>query len=321
MDKRYQVFVSSTFRDLRDERREVIQALLEMDCIPAGMELFPAADRDAWNLITRVIDQSDYYVLVVGGKYGSVDAEGISFTEKEYDYALSQNKHILPFLHEHPDQIIAGKSELEASGRERLTAFRKKVEAVHHCKYWNTAEDLGGKVSRAIKMALKMTPSVGWIRADQAKTIEDVEKLAFLQRELAKLESENKSLESRLLQQQERDGSSRATPQIVTDFQRFFRRLKLEWEMEQESKPIQVRDAKKILTTAREKLLTFSNELDDSRDADVKSMLKQSLVRLTEMLRSEGMSVEEQRVFWNEGRTLVRGLEGLEQIIRSRTWT
>ncbi len=41
LDKRYQVFVSSTFSDLEEERQEVMQALLELDCMPAGMELFP----------------------------------------------------------------------------------------------------------------------------------------------------------------------------------------------------------------------------------------------------------------------------------------
>jgi len=53
MDKRYQVFVSSTYADLQEERQEVMQALLELDCIPAGMELFPAANEDQWTLIRR----------------------------------------------------------------------------------------------------------------------------------------------------------------------------------------------------------------------------------------------------------------------------
>lgn len=51
MDKRYQVFVSSTYEDLHEERREVMQALLALDCIPTGMELFPAADDDSWTHI------------------------------------------------------------------------------------------------------------------------------------------------------------------------------------------------------------------------------------------------------------------------------
>lgn len=42
MDKRYQVFVSSTYEDLREERGAVMQALLGLDCIPTGMESFPA---------------------------------------------------------------------------------------------------------------------------------------------------------------------------------------------------------------------------------------------------------------------------------------
>jgi hypothetical protein len=41
MDKRYQVFVSSTYEGLHEERREVMQSLLALDCIPTGMELFP----------------------------------------------------------------------------------------------------------------------------------------------------------------------------------------------------------------------------------------------------------------------------------------
>ncbi len=73
MDKRFQVFVSSTFRDLVDERRAVIEGILEIDQMPAGMELFPASDESAWDLIKGVIDDSDYYVLIIGGKYGSSD--------------------------------------------------------------------------------------------------------------------------------------------------------------------------------------------------------------------------------------------------------
>lgn len=46
MNKKYQVFVSSTYEDLIDERKLVSNALLESNCIPAGMELFPAAKKN-----------------------------------------------------------------------------------------------------------------------------------------------------------------------------------------------------------------------------------------------------------------------------------
>lgn len=97
MEKRYQVFVSSTYEDLQEERREVMQALLELDCIPAGMELFPASSEDQWSLIKRVIDDCDYYLLIIAGRYGSTNDKGISYTQMEFEYALSTGKPIIAF--------------------------------------------------------------------------------------------------------------------------------------------------------------------------------------------------------------------------------
>src|SRR5216683_8241641 len=99
MDKRYQVFVSSTFADLKEERQAVIRTLIEMDCIPAGMELFPAADEEQFTFIKRVIDDCDYYLLIIGGRYGSVDESGISYTEQEYEYAVSRGLKVIALLH------------------------------------------------------------------------------------------------------------------------------------------------------------------------------------------------------------------------------
>src|SRR5947209_7845098 len=110
MEKRYQVFVSSTYEDLREERQEVMQALLELDCIPAGMELFPAADEDQWTLIKKVIDDCDYYLVIIGGRYGSIGSDGKSYTQMEYEYALTKQKHAIAFLHENPGDIPASKT-------------------------------------------------------------------------------------------------------------------------------------------------------------------------------------------------------------------
>jgi len=98
MDKRYQVFVSSTYTDLKDERRAIIQTLIEMDCIPAGMELFPAADEEQFQFITRIINDCDYYILIIGGKYGSTTSDGLSYTEREYGYAREIGMKVLSFI-------------------------------------------------------------------------------------------------------------------------------------------------------------------------------------------------------------------------------
>ena len=130
MDKRYQVFVSSTYEDLREARQEVMQALLELDLIPAGMELFPAANEDQWTLIKGVIDDCDYYIVVVGGRYGSVSVNGISYTEMEYDYAISQGKPVIGFLHKDPGSLPANRSEVNSENRQKLATFRRRRSRV-----------------------------------------------------------------------------------------------------------------------------------------------------------------------------------------------
>src|SRR5689334_7610079 len=139
MDKRYQVFVSSTYEDLREERQEVIQALLELDCIPTGMELFPATDEDSWTLIKEFIRQCDYYVVIVAGRYGSINrATGKSYTQMEYEFAVEVGIPALAFLHQEPGKILADKSEKTDAGRESLAEFRMLIKSGRHCKYWSS---------------------------------------------------------------------------------------------------------------------------------------------------------------------------------------
>jgi hypothetical protein len=168
MDKRYQVFVSSTYADLKQERQRVIQALMEMDCIPAGMELFPAADDEQWAFIKRVIDDCDYYLIIIGGRYGSTMPDGISYTEKEFDYARERGIKIIALLHEDLDSIPVGKSDIDPKLREKLKAFREKVAANRLVKFWKSAEELPGMVALSLSKTIKTYPAVGWVRASGA---------------------------------------------------------------------------------------------------------------------------------------------------------
>jgi hypothetical protein len=183
VEKRYQVFVSSTFEDLQLERQEVMQALLELDCIPAGMELFPAADEDQWTLIRKVIDHSDYYIVIIGGRYGSVGPMGLSYTEMEYRYALDKAKPVLAFVHKDPSTLIASRVESEPSRREKLRDFRCLAEQ-KMCRYWTTPSDLGGLVSRSMVRLMKHCPAVGWIRGDQLPVGNPVQELLEARRRL-----------------------------------------------------------------------------------------------------------------------------------------
>jgi len=150
MDKRYQVFLSSTYADLREERSKVLQALREMDCIPAGMELFPAADEEQWQFIKKIIDDCDYYILIIGGRYGSLTPDGVSYTEREYDYACERKVPVLAFLHEQPEDIPVGKSDIEPQVRQKLEVLRTRVSQGRLVKFWKSAEELPGLVALSL---------------------------------------------------------------------------------------------------------------------------------------------------------------------------
>jgi hypothetical protein len=190
MDKRYQVFISSTFLDLQDERQAVLKAILEIDHMPAGMELFPATDDTAWGLIQDVIDSSDYYILIVGGRYGSRDDAGLSYTEKEYDHAVAAKKPVIALLHRNPETLPRQKTESDTESWDRLKRFRAKVEKGHTCVYWQNADDLKAKVIVGLTAATKRHPAVGWIRADKAPTEATLVEVLALKSRITELEAE-----------------------------------------------------------------------------------------------------------------------------------
>lgn len=190
MDKRYQVFVSSTFTDLEQERSAVIQTLMEMDCIPAGMELFPAIDEEQWEFIKKVIDDCDYYLLIVGGRYGTIADDGLSYTEKEFDYAVSKGLKVVVLVHENPESLPLAKSERNDETRDKLLRFIDKASSGRLRKEWSTVKDIPGLVSLSMSKTIKTYPAIGWVRADKLSNESDLRSMIELQKENEKLRKE-----------------------------------------------------------------------------------------------------------------------------------
>lgn len=189
IDKKYQVFVSSTYTDLQEERQEVIKALLELDCFPASMEFFPSTDDDQWTLIKQIIDDCDYYIVIIGGRYGSLSTEGISYTEKEYRYALESGKPIIAFLHNDPDSLPKRKSEIDPEAVKKLEEFKELVQK-KMCKYWGNAVELGSVVSRSFIKLQKSHPVIGWVRGNLVPEKDSSIEILELTREIEKLKQQ-----------------------------------------------------------------------------------------------------------------------------------
>lgn len=196
MEKRYQVFVSSTYADLKEERSRVIQTLMEMDCIPAGMELFPATDEEQWEFIKKVIDDCDYYLLIIGGRYGTQSPDGISYTEKEYDYAISNGIKVVALLHEDPETLPQEKIESDPEFRQKLTNFREKVATGRLVKMWKKPEELPGMVALSLTKTIKTFPAIGWVRANTVSNESLLKDLNDSSKEITDLKEKLKTYET-----------------------------------------------------------------------------------------------------------------------------
>lgn len=97
--KKMQVFISSTYTDLVEERQNAVKIILCSGHIPAGMELFGQDDREQWEVIKEWIDASDVFLIMVKNRYGSICSETKkSYTQMEYEYALQKNKPIIKLV-------------------------------------------------------------------------------------------------------------------------------------------------------------------------------------------------------------------------------
>ena len=187
MDKKYQVFVSSTYEDLLEERRAVMEVLIQMNCFPIGMEYFNASDESQWNVIKNLIEECDYYVLIVGGRYGTIDeASGKSYTQIEYEYAVSVGVPIIAFLHKDISSLPKSKTESDPTVEQKLNDFLGNVKK-RLCKFWKNGDELASQVVLSLSNLIKTKPRIGWVKGDQSASSEANAEIVKLRKEIDNL--------------------------------------------------------------------------------------------------------------------------------------
>ena len=189
-EKRYQVFVSATYSDLQPERRLLAQVLPALGCMPCGLDLNPSGI-SAWTSIKRLIDESDYYLLLVGSRYGSLSPSGVSYTHMEYVYATTKQKPVLVLLHDAPETRSVDLQELTSEGRLKLRDFRQLLQRGLTAG-WSDERTLEMTLRQQMPELISSRPMPGWVRANQVSN--------------PQLERENNALKQRLSElEQERD--------------------------------------------------------------------------------------------------------------------
>lgn len=161
-NRKYQIFISSTYRDLIDFRKVVSDEITFRGHIPAGMEDFTACGEDLEKYIKRVIDDSDYCVLIIGQRFGSSipTDENISYTMMEYEYARSKGMRIIPFIY-NGKRLLEG-NDLDVN-KKKLDDFVSQISKSVP-QYFEDENELARKLTKALDNEMKNHPQKGWIR-------------------------------------------------------------------------------------------------------------------------------------------------------------
>jgi hypothetical protein len=167
VERRYQVFISSTYKELKRERQAAVMGILGEGHIPAGMELIPGSDQSTLDSIHEWIDSSDIFVLILGARYGSIEPKSrLSYVELEYRYAV--RKHIPFFAIVMTDGARKAKGQrfLKGDNQSAYRIFRDKVTK-KYCALFTDARDIEKAVSRSLHNIIKKHSDHlgGWISA------------------------------------------------------------------------------------------------------------------------------------------------------------
>jgi Domain of unknown function (DUF4062) len=194
--KKLQVFGSSTYSDLKEERQAAVEAILSACHIPAGMELFAAGDESQMEVIRRWIDESDIFLLILGGRYGSLEPTSKkSYIELEYEYAQERGKPFFAVVI-HDDYLkekvkICGADIIETDNARELKAFRTRVLS-KLVRFFSDPRDIKLAIHETLSDFGRREDLIGWIPGDQAVNSGEVAE------QIARLAKENTTLRERL---------------------------------------------------------------------------------------------------------------------------
>ena len=155
----FHVFVSSTRDDLIEERNAVMQCLVKNRCIPISIEEKPLRDSPRSKYTNKLMDYCDLFILILAGKYGTEDEDGISFVEKEYNCALYKNIPIISFVIKGVGKLSLSKCEQENQLRKKLLSFRNKVCSTSKVEFYSNIDDLSNIADHFIQNYMLNLPS------------------------------------------------------------------------------------------------------------------------------------------------------------------
>jgi tetratricopeptide (TPR) repeat protein len=129
------IMVSSTFTDLVEHRRALIEAIEHFDKKPNAMEFSGArSDLDVLDASLTMVRDSAAYVGVISRKYGQVPSsptrnpDELSITELEFREAMRLNRPIILFIMGSGHSLLERDIEFDDAKRVKLDRFRETAK-------------------------------------------------------------------------------------------------------------------------------------------------------------------------------------------------
>lgn len=171
LDKRYQVFITTSGKEMQPERMVVSQTLIGMGFFSWGLEnrtpLTTAFAR-------RQIDDCDYVLLLLGNQYGEQSVSGVSYMHLEYIYAITKQKPMIVFMYEQPESCEISLQENKTELQNRFQEFRQLLQKeVEQVVYYRTLRDLEVSIRSHLPQMLERYPCTGWVRPKSMQQLQD----------------------------------------------------------------------------------------------------------------------------------------------------
>lgn len=171
LDKRYQVFISTSGAEMQPERIILSQTLVGMGFFSWGLE-----QRTPLNtaFARRHIDDCDYVVILLGSQYGEQSVSGVGYMHLEYIYAVTKQKPIIVFMHEDPASRDPSLHDTKPELQEKFKEFRQLLQQEADQVFcYRTLRDLEMAVRLNMPQMLERYPVSGWVRPQNTQALHD----------------------------------------------------------------------------------------------------------------------------------------------------
>ena len=223
VNRKLQIFVSSTYTDMLAERQAAVEAILEAGHIPAGMELFAAGDKSQWDVIKRWIDDSDAYMLILGGRYGTIEPDsGKSYTEQEYHYAVQTGKPffaaVISEARVREKVHKSGPEMMETDHGALLKTFRDQTVTKKQCKFFGDLPTLKLIVFQSLANIARDETLPGWVKGSEVVNPKPlIDESGRLQAELVEARKQVLNLQQQLSSTKRSEADERTTLKLDRD--------------------------------------------------------------------------------------------------------